>query len=88
MGVNVLLEVPIVGLMVPRGWVVAVGPNPKFAAGPVGRTGTLPVCVTVGPSNLCKGRSVHPSGIVTPGGRSALPAGMAAVFRRTPYLCI
>ena len=80
-GVGVLLDVPGIGLVAGR-VVVAVGANPAFAAG------TLPVCVTIGPSNLCNGSSDHPSGIVTPGGRSALPAGMADIFERAPCLCI
>jgi len=80
-GVGVLLDVPVIGL-VAGCVVVAVGANPAFPAG------TVPVGVTVGPSNLCNGSSDHPSGIVTPGGRSALPAGMADVFERAPCLCI
>lgn len=86
-GVSVLLEVPLTGL-VTVGFVVAVG----AAAGPL--AGTVPVCVTLGilgpagPSNLCNGRSVQPSGITTPEGRSALPAGIAVVLGRAPCLCI
>jgi hypothetical protein len=84
-GVSVLLEVPPVGL-VTVGFVVAVGP-----AGPL--AGTVPVCVTLGilgpgGSNLCKGKRDHPSGITTPGGKSALPAGMTDVLGRAPCLCI
>ena len=86
-GVSVLLEVLLVRL-VTVGFVVAVG----AAAGPL--AGTVPVCVTLGilgpprPSNLCSGSRVHPSGITTPGGKSALPAGMADVLARAPCLCI
>jgi hypothetical protein len=80
-GVGVLLDVPGIGLVAGT-LVVAVGANPAFPAG------TVPVCVTAGPSNLCNGSNDHPSGIVTPGGRSALPAGMADLPGRAPCLCI
>lgn len=83
-GVDVLLEDPIIGLML--GCVVAVGANVVFTVGP--ETGVIPTCWTpAAPSSLSKGSSVQPSGIVTPGGRSALPAWIAVIFDRTPCLC-
>lgn len=80
-GVSILLEVPVIGLT-PIDEVVAVG-----AAGPWAATFTV-AGTLVTPSNLCNGSKDHPSGIVTPGGRSALPAGIAAVFDRAPCRCI
>ena len=83
MGVKVLLEVELVGLM-PL-CVVAVGAKPVFAAGP--GVATLVGCgMAAPPSSLSNGRRDHPSGIVTPEGRSALPEGIAAVFGRATCL--
>lgn len=78
---GVLLDTPGIGL-VTCCVVVAVGAIPAFDAG------TVPVCVSIDSSNLCNGSNDHPSGIVIPGGRSALPAGMACVSGRAPCLCI
>jgi len=70
----------VVGLVKVCVWVVvAVGANPDVV-------GMAPVCVT--PSSLCNGSRDQPSGMVTPGGRSALPAGMAAVLERAPCRCM
>jgi len=51
-------------------------------------TGAGPAWLVPRLSNLCSGRSDQPSGIVTPGGKSALPAGMADVPERALCLCI
>ena len=80
-GVSVLLVVPVIGL-VTGCTVVAMGAGPAFTAGP--ETATVSACAT---SNLSSGRSDHPSGIVTPGGSSALPAGMADALGRAACLC-
>jgi hypothetical protein len=98
----VLLEVEeVIGLMTDGAdVVVAVGAiTPPLVDGP--GTGTFEGCATPaavsdldgpsalgGPSNLSSGRRDHPSGIVTPGGRSALPDGMADAFERVPWRCM
>jgi hypothetical protein len=44
-------------------------------------------CPATGPFNLCSGSIDQPSGIITPGGRSGLPAWMGSVSPRAPWRC-